>query len=128
MARLPADPSAVARALGVARRFSEAAGLGSMCADKLAIIVEEWIANIIEHGAPPAGSHIGVSLVREPGLVRLTITDAGAFFDPRTAAFAGPDLERGGGAGLELIRAWSRIAAYGRRAGRNRIVLELPVA
>jgi hypothetical protein len=41
--------------------------------------------------------------------------------------FGGPNLERGGGAGLELIRAWCRIAAYARRGGRNRLVLEMPL-
>jgi anti-sigma regulatory factor (Ser/Thr protein kinase) len=118
----------VARALGVARRFCEGAGVGPDCADRLAVIVEEWVVNIVEHGQPRPGSRIALSLVREPACVRLVVTDAGAFFDPRDAVFEGPNLERGGGAGLELIRHWSRITDYGRRAGRNRLVLEMPVA
>ena len=39
------------------------------------------------------------------------------------AAFEGPNPDRGGGAGLELVRAWSQIADYRRRRGRNRVVL-----
>lgn len=117
----------MARALAVSRRFSEAAGLGPDCADKLAVIVEEWVANVVEHGALPSRSRIGISLACEAQIVRVTVTDAGQVFDPREAVFEGPNLERGGGAGLELIRAWSRIAAYGRRAGRNRLVLEMPL-
>jgi serine/threonine-protein kinase RsbW len=117
----------VARALGVARRFAQAAGLEPGCADKLAVVVEEWVANLVEHGALPPGGRIGLILAREPGLIRVTVTDAGCAFDPRAAVFEGPNLERGGGVGLELVRAWSRVAAYGRRAGRNRLVLEMTV-
>ncbi|MCW5758173.1 MAG: ATP-binding protein [Phenylobacterium sp.] len=124
---MPGDRTAVARALGVARRFCEGAGVGPDCADKLSIVVEEWMVNVVEHGRPAPGSRIALRLVREPACVRLVVTDAGTFFDPREAVFEGPNLDRGGGAGLELIRAWTRIAGYGRRSGRNRLVLEMPV-
>lgn len=126
-ARLAAGPSAVGRALGVARAFVAEAGLGRDEAERLAIIVEEWIANLVEHGELPPGSRVGLRLAQANGLVRVTVTDSGAAFDPRTATFEGPNPDRGGGAGLELMRAWSRIAAYGRRAGRNRLVLEMPL-
>lgn len=55
------------------------------------------------------------------------VSDAGRAFDPRTAAFDGPNAERGGGAGLVLIASLCRIAGYARRADRNRLVLEMPV-
>lgn len=108
------------------RGFVELAALSRDDAERLAIVAEEWVANIVEHGAAPAGSRIGLRLALRPGLVRITVTDAGQAFDPRTAVFDGPNPDRGGGVGLELMRAWSRVAAYGRRAGRNRIVLEMP--
>ena len=117
----------MARALGVARRFCEQASVGADGADRLAIIVEEWVINVVEHGGLSPESRIALRLTREPACVRLTVTDAGTFFDPRTAAFEGPNLDRGGGAGLELIRHWSRIVDYARRAGRNRLELEMPV-
>ena len=117
----------MAGALAVVRAFVAQAGLGRDPAERLAIIVEEWVANVVEHGAPAAGSRIGLRLAWEGGLVRITMTDAGQAFDPRGATFEAPNLERGGGAGLELMRAWSRVAAYGRRAGRNRLVLEMPL-
>ena len=128
VAHLPADGSAVARALGVARAFCDQAAIEADAADRLAIVVEEWIANVTEHGDARPRSRIVLRLARTEALVVLVVTDAGQPFDPRDATFEGPDLERGGGAGLELIRAWSRIAAYGRRAGRNRLVLEMPIA
>jgi anti-sigma regulatory factor (Ser/Thr protein kinase) len=124
---LSADRGAVAGALAVVRSFVGAASLGRDPAERLAIIVEEWVANVVEHGAPPVGSRISLRLTCDAGLVRITMTDAGHAFDPGAAAFEGPNLDRGGGAGLELMRAWSRVAAYGRRAGRNRLVLEMPL-
>ena len=125
-ARLVADRAAVGRALAVTRAFVEQAELSRDAAERLAIIVEEWVANLIDHGAPPQNSRIVLRLVRTGEAIRITVSDAGAPFDPRDATFEGPDLERGGGVGLELMRAWSRVVAYGRRGGRNRLVLEMP--
>jgi anti-sigma regulatory factor (Ser/Thr protein kinase) len=62
-------------------------------------------------------------LERADGRARLAVSDAGAAFDPRAPSFEGPNLERGGGAGLELVRAWAELADYRRRRGRNRVVL-----
>lgn len=117
----------MARALAWARGFADRAAIGPDAADRLAIIVEEWVINVVEHSGAPPATRIFLRLERAEGMVRLAASDAGAPFDPREAVFEGPDLERGGGAGLELIRAWSRIAAYAHRGGRNRLVLEMPL-
>jgi len=90
------------------------------------VLVEEWVANVLEHGAPQGGTRIVLRLQRYGMTVRLSISDAGRPFDPRAAVFDGPNAERGGGAGLALIAG--HIAGYARRAGRNRLVLELPLA
>ncbi len=126
-ARLAPDRTAIGRALGLARGFAEAAGLDPTAADRLAIVVEEWVGNVVEHGGAAPGSRIDFGLERDHGLVRMTVSDAGAAFDPRTLDFEGPNLERGGGAGLALIAAWMRIASYRRRAGRNHLVFEMPL-
>jgi len=118
----------VADALGAARAFVGRAGLDRDAAERLAIIVEEWVANLVEHGAAPTDSRIVLRLVHAEAHIRITVTDAGEAFDPRETSFDGPNLERGGGVGLELMRAWSRVTAYGRRAGRNRLVLEMPLS
>ncbi|ODT86923.1 MAG: hypothetical protein ABS78_14785 [Phenylobacterium sp. SCN 70-31] len=125
---MSADEAGLRRALDLARAFAAGGALEVQTADRLAIVVEEWIANVVEHGAPPPGSRIGLRFVRKTGWVGLSLTDAGRPFDPREACFEGPNVERGGGAGLELIRAWCRIADYRRRKGRNRLVLELALA
>jgi anti-sigma regulatory factor (Ser/Thr protein kinase) len=123
-ARLAMGAGAVARAIAAWRRFAEAHALSADSADRLAVVVEEWTANIVEHGGAAAGSRIVLRLHRAgDGGVRLTFTDAGVAFDPRTASDEGPNLERGGGAGIALIRSWCEIESYRRRGGRNRLVL-----
>ena len=118
----------MARAIGLARRFCDSADLPADIADRLAIVVEEWVVNVVEHGQLKPGSRIGVTLGREGSLLRLTFSDGGVPFDPRTIVFDGPNEQRGGGVGLALIQAWSRIADYRRRSGRNRLILEMPLA
>lgn len=115
------------RGLATALLFAGDAEIGDEAADKLCIMVEEWLINVVEHGEAAQGARIVLRLERLDGLVRLTVTDAGQAFDPREEMFEGPNLERGGGVGLAMINAWSRITAYRRRAGRNRLVLEMPL-
>ena len=125
MARLPASRVAVMRGLNLTREFANSTALSPLAADHLALIVEEWLNNVTEHSGAPAGGRIALRLQHRPGLVRLTVTDAGKPFDPRNVSFEGPNLARGGGAGLALIQAWCRITDYRRVSGRNRLVFEM---
>ena len=127
IARLPCDPHGVRRGLATALLFAGDAAIGDSAADKLSIIVEEWLINVVEHGEAAPGRRIALGLERRGDVVRLSVSDPGLAFDPREQVFEGPNLERGGGAGLAMINAWSRIVAYRRRAGRNRLVLEMPI-
>ncbi len=111
----------------LARAFAADTGLSSTASDHLAVLVEEWIANVVEHGGPQAESRIVLSLSLSGAIVQMTVSDAGRAFDPRTAIFRGPNAERGGGAGLAMIAALSRVAGYERRGGRNRLLLEMPI-
>jgi serine/threonine-protein kinase RsbW len=120
---LAVGPETVARALRLARRFATAADLPEDGAHRLAVVVEEWVANIVEHGAARPGSRVIVRLEPAGEGVRVAFSDAGVAFDPRAAEDEGPNLERGGGAGLALIRGWSEIESYRRARGRNRLVL-----
>lgn len=118
--RLRPKGGAVAQAIAAARRF---AGEGE-AADRLAMVSEEWVANIVEHGRPAAGSLIVLSFERRGGGLRMIASDAGRPFDPRKAKLAGPNLKRGGGAGLALILGWCALD-YRRQRGRNRVALTL---
>ena len=125
---LPVTRSAVARGLNLARLFAETAALSPDEGDHLALIVEEWLNNVIEHACAPSNGRIFMRLRRSPGRIQIVATDGGKAFDPRQVTFQGPNTERGGGAGLVLIQAWCQIADYCRVRGRNRLVFEMSVA
>ncbi len=114
-------------AVRLARRFAERAGLAPVAAGQLAVIVEERVANVVEHGGPHGGASIVLRLRPRQGAVRIAISDGGQAFDPRSATFDGPDHARGGGAGLALIASLCRIVSYRSRSGRNRLMLEMPL-
>ncbi len=115
----------MARAIAVAWLYADRARLAPETAEPLAILVEEWVLNLIEHGGAAADSQIVLRIARRGDGVRVTVSDGGAFFDPRGVQTGRPNEERGGGAGIALMQAWSRIVDYRRRGGRNRLVLEI---
>jgi anti-sigma regulatory factor (Ser/Thr protein kinase) len=124
---LPADAAAAGTALQAVHRLADAAGLDADTRARLAVVVEELVVNAVEHGCPDPASRIDLTLSREAAGVRVELSDAGVAFDPRRADAdpAGPS-ERGGNAGLALVRAWSRIASYSRTGGRNHLVVQVP--
>jgi serine/threonine-protein kinase RsbW len=90
------------------------------------VVVEELVSNAARHGAAGEVISIELALDAEDGHVSLLLEDDGIAFDPTTdRAFAGPDGETGGGVGLALVKAWASGFRYSRRAGRNRVELEL---
>jgi serine/threonine-protein kinase RsbW len=99
--------------LGDAVRASNAAlsalELGPGDRDRLAVLIEELLANLIEHAHAPL---IVLRGRREDGHVLLVVEDGGAAFDPRSADPGAPIPERGGGAGLALVRAWCERLDY----------------
>ena len=115
-----ADNSAVSRALAVVGGFIASANCGADAEAKLAIVVEELVANLIEHGNCPCDSEIELELTALGSDVGVTLCDAGTAFDPR--AFDSDSHlppERGGGAGIALVKAWATITGYGCGNGRN---------
>ncbi|ARS27024.1 ATP-binding protein [Sphingomonas sp. KC8] len=124
---VPAGPDAAAKALAATRQFLLLAGCKDETGAHLAIIVEEIICNIVDHGRPPTDDPIELTFARTARGLRLGVIDGGAFFDPRSADMAGElPPERGGGAGIALIRAWAEILSYERRGARNHLLIELP--
>lgn len=120
-------PTALGDAVAAARRYASDQGLGSRDAARLCIIVEELIANMLEHGGGDIDRRIGVELTRLDGGVSLAIEDDGPPFDPRSVSDAIETPDRGGGAGLRLVHAWSTIVDYQAEGGRNRLELEMPL-
>jgi anti-sigma regulatory factor (Ser/Thr protein kinase) len=125
-AELTVGAGATAQAIRVASSFAAAAGVPADVADKLAIVVEEWVANIVEHGEGPPDGVIRLSLERRMALIRIESSDPGIAFDPREVEMEAPNPDRGGGVGLALVKAWTTIERYRFRNGRNEVVLLVP--
>jgi len=119
------DPGEVVMAaIDAAGVFAEAAGLSPGMAARLTITVEELVANALEHGG---AGEVTLDLADHADRIVLTLSDTGFAFDPREAiAVDLPDPETGGGVGLSLVKAWSRIESYAREGGSNRVELSLP--
>lgn len=118
-------PNAVSEGLAAARAFVAAEELGDY-GGVIAIIVEELLFNLVDHSDAPPGDPIVLILRRSPEGVRLVLESGGTPFDPREAQADRPVPDRGGGAGLALVRAWARIEASESSGGRNRLKLLIP--
>lgn len=111
----------IAAALAAARDFAQGAGLAEETRAKLLVIVEELVANCVDHGRN--GRTFSVKLHMrslDEGLVELLFEDDGIAFDPtKSSEFSGPNADTGGGVGLELVKAWAREFTYENKGGRN---------
>ncbi len=94
---------------------------------RLAIVVEELVANVVEHGACPPDRPMTLALSVEGKNIAVGLSDYGTCFDISAAEIIGsvPPVQ-GGGAGIALVRHWSREISYSRTDGRNVLNLILP--
>lgn len=94
-------------------------------AARLAIIVEELVLNLVEHGGVDAEGLIELTMSLEDGEIEILLADTGTPFDLREATPGAVIPERGGGAGLDLVRAWAEILDYRSADGWNRLQLRI---
>lgn len=119
-------PESIHRAVSLVHLFCLSNGLPAQQQARLAILVEEAVTNVYDHGGVTACFAGSLTLDGDSDGLRVTLTDSGIAFDPRAAdEFDSPNLERGGGAGLALIRAWADIVDYRSEDGLNRLELML---
>jgi len=118
-------PTALGEAIASTRLFGLDLGLAERDLARLCIVVEELITNLCEHGICETEREIVLELFRHASGLGLVFEDNGAPFDPRTTSTEDEMPQRGGGAGLRLVRAWSEIIDYGSSEGRNRLELLL---
>lgn len=121
-------PDAVTDAAAAARTFAAATGLDGDATARLAIIVEELVANLFDHGGVEHDQFVELTLSRTDGDVSLTLEDPGHAFNPAAPRAPADIPERGGGAGLDLVATWARILRYESGGGVNRLELVVPVA
>jgi anti-sigma regulatory factor (Ser/Thr protein kinase) len=120
------DWQTVSHALDLLEAFLEGQALDDNVRARLAIIVEELVANIVEHGELPVDAPISLELERSGDDITIILSDKGAAFDP--CSWTQPDQlppERGGGAGLALVQSWATSMSYRRTDGRN--ILQLVI-
>ena len=123
-----AGPTALGDAIASTRRYGLELELKARDLARLCIVVEELITNLCEHGVCETEREIKLELVRLPSGLGLVFEDNGAPFDPRTASATDDMPQRGGGAGLRLVKAWSEIIRYESGDDGNRLELLLALS
>ena len=118
--------TAIHDATAAARDFAESGGVDEADVSRLAVVVEELVMNLYDHGDVGPEDEIMVDLSLTEVDLRLALTDSGRSFDPGSAD-NGDLPQRGGGAGLKLVRAWASQIRYQSADGRNQLVVHLPV-
>lgn len=120
-------PQAIEQAANAARAFASSQRLSADDLARLCIVVEELVANLYDHGGLTDEDVVELHFASDPAGVRVTIIDPGAPFDPWTAQRRVEHPERGGGVGIDIVRAWAQLIGYESTAGGNRLELRLPV-
>jgi anti-sigma regulatory factor (Ser/Thr protein kinase) len=108
--------------------FSERNRLPEAVASRLAIVVEELVTYLYVHGGLAAPDVLELELSVDRLGIRLIMIDQGMPFDVRRISEPRVLPERGGGAGLAIVRAWATHIDYRSQAGRNELTLTLPLA
>jgi anti-sigma regulatory factor (Ser/Thr protein kinase) len=119
-------PSAISNAITGTRDFAEEAAIGQEDSAKLAIIVEELVANLYDHGGLKDDDIVEIEMDSSRDSVRLIVDAPGGDFYPGEPLANTEIPERGGGAGLKLVQAWSLAIGHEHRNGRNRWTVALP--
>jgi len=127
LARRLKGPGAIGEASEAARAFGEAQWLGADELARLCIVVEELVANLYDHGGVGEADEVELTLSSEPDGIGVTLIDPGVPFDPWEAPQPVETPERGGGAGIGIVRAWAELVDYRVTDRGNRLQLLLPL-
>ena len=119
--------AAIREASDAARAFGSAQLLDDDELARLCIVIEELIANLYDHGGLAEDDQVELGLMVDPEGIRVSITDPGIPFDPWTAPRKIEQADRGGGAGIDIVRAWAHFLGYESTAGRNCLQFLLPL-
>lgn len=106
----------------------DALGLAARDRNRLAILIEELLANLFEHAQLGSAATLLLRVQRQAEHVLIVLEDSGLPFDPLAAPTDAPVPERGGGAGLALVRAWADSLSYQAGASVNRLELRYSLA
>lgn len=120
-------PNAISQATDAARAFGKSQWLADDEMARLCIVVEELFANLYDHGGLKDEDEVELALASAPDGIHVSMFDPGTPFDPWVAAPRTDRPSRGGGAGIDLVRAWAQLISYQPSADGNRLDILLPV-
>ena len=127
VARRLTGKNALIEAVETAREFGTQQWLSKEELARLCILVEEWVANLYDHGSVSTSDVIEIELEADKDGLLLTITDPGKSFDPRHLPIDFVRTEGGAGAGIDLMKAWANVVSYDIGPRGNRLRLLFPV-
>jgi anti-sigma regulatory factor (Ser/Thr protein kinase) len=127
MTRRLKGPQAVVDACEAAREFGASQWLEEDELARLCILIEEWMANLYDHAGLSTKDEVLLAIACEPAGLRITIVDPGKPFDPRDVSAQIERLERGGGAGIGIMRAWAEFAGYEVTPAGNQLEMLMPI-
>lgn len=121
--RYPAELAELPRIKSEVRAAARLTGWSDDNLDRLELVLEEGVVNIISHAYPGCSGEVEVTLMpAEVGLL-LRLEDAGIPFDPVSAPLpdldASADKRRIGGLGIFLMKNSSEAFSYRREGGNN---------
>jgi anti-sigma regulatory factor (Ser/Thr protein kinase) len=128
---LPATISSLRKFTDFIRRGAQAAALAEGQLDRLDLVMEEIVVNVINY-AYPEGERGTIEVgyaVEGPGKLFVQVSDTGRAFNP--LAKAPPDLRLGladrpiGGLGIFLVKQFTRSINYSRVDNRNILTFRL---
>jgi anti-sigma regulatory factor (Ser/Thr protein kinase) len=94
---------------------------------RLCVVIEELVANLYDHGGLSDQDEVELTLTRDPAGVRVSLVDPGAPFDPWSARSKSARPDRGGGVGIDIVKAWALYTGYEASKGANRLEFLLPI-
>ena len=118
---------AVTLASDAARTFGSAQWLAGEELARLCIVIEELVANLYDHGGLAEHDEVEVTLSSEADGIGVVLIDPGVPFDPWEAPRPVEMPDRGGGAGIGIVRAWAQLVDYRVTDQGNRLELLLPL-
>jgi len=119
-------PHEIPRALRALSEFLDEEGVLPAMAHRTKLVVEELVANVVQHAFDDDATHTILLDVRtEPAGVVIVVEDDGKPFDPRAVNPPSVDqlLKAGadGGLGITIIQKATSDLEYTREAGKNRV-------
>lgn len=118
---------AIRQATNAAHAFGKAQRLTEDHLARLCIVIEELVTNLFDHGGVTGADQVELMLLGEPPGIRVILVDPGKPFDPRSAPPSQGNRDRGGGVGIDIIRAWAQIVGYDATTEGNRLEFLLPL-